>query len=697
MQAPSTRPDEPVRRYLSSFAVIFGLAGFALAQPVYDLILGTPEFLVARQNTPADLWWLVATLSFLAPVALTLPGMLPGRLGSWLGKSWFVLVAFALSSLFFAQLLQDALGQALYLFAATVAALGAACSWLLLFTRWRILGTVLAALALSFPVLFLLGIPELGDGEELVIPGSYLGQPVAELPPVVMILADELSLATLLDNNGEIDEKLFPNIHELQQNATWYRNTTTVADGTLEAVSAILTGRYPNISAVPATIASLPVNLFTLLGKHYEFNVTESLSRLCPRSRCPLESVPDRQRFSALLLDLTALFLHRVAPDDYRHRLPNVADNWSGFFAEKQEFFPGGWVAFAEGQAKTDRPGNFRRFVSAIERSARPRLNFIHILYPHVPYVYLPDGQNYGNHWLRGLEKERWGDSPWGVLNGKQRHFLQVQHFDQLLGELIRHLRSSGLFDDSLLVLLADHGATFRVNDLRRALSDRNTADILRVPLLIKAPGQKNPQVVDEAVMTVDILPTMLGMLGFEQAAIEFDGLDLTRETLAPGRERPVLSYKKREFSLFTEEELGIEEIVRENRSQLALDEPERALWQIGPQSDFHGLPLDSLCSEQSAGIRYAMSSVNPLPIASDEDYLPAFVSGTLAGEVAGEAPLPFVITQDNIIVASGESWYLRGIHHFFALVEPKFINRADWAPQPWVISGNVCKSEAKP
>jgi hypothetical protein len=604
-------------------------------------------------------------------------------------------LTFALCSLFMAQLLRDSLAHSVFLFSSATLALAAFFTWLLLFTRFRALGTALAALALVFPLLFMLNVPDLGDSGGLALDEAYAGTPRGELAPLVMVLVDELPLATLLREGGEIDPLLFPHIHELQQTSTWYRNTTTVADGTLEAVSAILTGRYPRLEAVPATIASLPVNLFTLLSPHYEFNVVESLSRLCPGTRCPADTMPTGQRFPALLLDLSALFLHRVSPDSFRHQLPNVSDNWSGFFAEKQEFFPEGWVAFAHGQATGNRPAMFRQFIDSIGETGQPGLNFIHILFPHVPYVYLPDGRNYGNHWLRGLENERWHDSPWGVLNGKQRHYLQARYFDALLGELMARLRSLDQFDDSLIVLVADHGAAFRVNQPRRALSPENLADILRVPLLIKAPHQARARLVDQPVMTIDIVPTLLSKLGFEQVDAPFDGANIDTAELPRERERPVLSYELREFKTFSQSELDVDALVRENREQLALDDPEKALWGIGPYSEYRGLPLDSLCKQRSPGIRISPSAVNPLADTAGEEYLPAFVSGMFRGELASGSPLPFVISQDDTIVASGQTWEFRDVHHFFALVSPDFIPAQGWSPSAWIVHGDSCAGQA--
>lgn len=54
MSQPPGRPT--VRRQL--LLLPLASCGFALAQPLYQLLLCTPMFLLARQNTPQDVWGL---------------------------------------------------------------------------------------------------------------------------------------------------------------------------------------------------------------------------------------------------------------------------------------------------------------------------------------------------------------------------------------------------------------------------------------------------------------------------------------------------------------------------------------------------------------------------------------------------------------------------------------------------------------
>ena len=674
---------------LFPFWLLVALTGFAIAQPIYDLILRNPEFLTARQNTNLDTWLLAISLTISLPLLLAVPATLLGKLYPQLGRSYLLSVAFVLSGLFFAQVFREFLGPWPWLFFPVVLGCALLFAWMLLYTRWRALAGLLTVIALVFPILFLVRGPDLDHSQAAGIPEAFVSKLGAVHAPVVMVVVDELSIATLLDSQGNIDQRLFPNIHRIQQSSDWYRDTISVADGTLDAVPAILTGWYPDTTDAHITVANTLVNLFTLLQGDYRMNVVESVTRLCPQAHCPVDEPRTSRRFTALLLDVSALYLHRVYPDRYKGALPVVTDNWSGFFTQKQEFFPGGWVEFASGQTLVDRPGAFSRFTDSIVSGTQPALNFFHFLFPHVPYAYLPDGKNYGLHWLRGLVDEQWQDSKWGVVSGRQRHFLQAQYLDAMLGGLLDHLEALDLFDQSMIVLVADHGISFQINDMRRALTRKNTADVLRIPLLIKNPHQSEPAIIDTPAMTIDVLPTMLASLGYEIDGLELDGVDLS---IAPGtRDRQAISYRAREYRTLATSDTDIGQAIRDHREQLKLDDPKRALWGIGPLADFGGSPLSDVCPRRLPGLTPVSSQASPVPAVSQEGFIPAFQSGWLRGEIPGDQPYPFVLTDEGIIVASGETWKLQEHWLYAALVEPGFARSKDWKPEVWVVTPEAC------
>lgn len=88
----------------------------------------------------------------------------------------------------------------------------------------------------------------------------------------------------------------------------------------------------------------------------------------------------------------------------------------------------------------------------------------------------------------------------------------EIRYIDAALGQLFASLRARGLYDNTLIVLTADHGEEFLDH---RGVSHGQTLydEMLRVPLIIRGPGL-TPRRVRDQVELIDILPTVLSLTG---------------------------------------------------------------------------------------------------------------------------------------------------------------------------------------
>jgi hypothetical protein len=205
------------------------------------------------------------------------------------------------------------------------------------------------------------------------------------------------------------------------------------------------------------------------------------------------------------------VFLHVVAPRAVRDQLPSLANNWRDFLPPDQ------WQRRWAHARIADRRTAALEFIDAIRGSdAQPTLYYLHALLPHEPYIYMRTGQQFtADTGLPGLNRfDRWTSEAWPVLQAYQRHLLQVEHVDALLQRLLERLRTEGLFDRSLVVITADHGASFRPGRPFRGLDRLTAPDVLGVPLFIKAPDQRSGRVDDRNLQAIDLLPTLASMLG---------------------------------------------------------------------------------------------------------------------------------------------------------------------------------------
>ena len=190
----------------------------------------------------------------------------------------------------------------------------------------------MSVLALA-PVLFLLNFLFVSPVSDLVLSkdGEGAESSSVENPvPVVVVLFDEFSGASLTGRDGRIDASRYPNFAKLARSSTWYRNATTVADETPEAVPAPLSGRRPAGDQLPIA-ADHPDNLFTMLGDRYRLNVSEPATDLCPERLCGGEGRAGADtRLRGLFDDLSVVSAYLVLPCSSRRPVRRGAESTTG-------------------------------------------------------------------------------------------------------------------------------------------------------------------------------------------------------------------------------------------------------------------------------------------------------------------------------------------------------------------------------
>jgi hypothetical protein len=95
------------------------------------------------------------------------------------------------------------------------------------------------------------------------------------------------------------------------------------------------------------------------------------------------------------------------------------------------------------------------------------------------------------------------------------------------------HLKKIDLYDRSLIVVTADHGASFKPGDFFRTVSSTNYPDIIHVPLFMKLPGKSSIAIIDKNVESIDILPTIAEALDIE-LKFQTDGKSALQEWQSP-------------------------------------------------------------------------------------------------------------------------------------------------------------------
>ncbi len=136
-----------------------------------------------------------------------------------------------------------------------------------------------------------------------------------------------------------------------------------------------------------------------------------------------------------------------------------------------------------------------------LHAAGKPFFSIVMTTSNHKPFTFRP-----------GLEKFGIPESGGGRAAG-------VRYADFALGEFLRHAEEHPWFDDTIFVVVADHGA-------RVYGAEQIPLRTYEIPLMIYAPEHVKPQRVDTLMTQIDVAPTVLGLLGLPYEA-PFFGQDV--------------------------------------------------------------------------------------------------------------------------------------------------------------------------
>ena len=464
-----------------------------------------------------------------------------------------------------------------------------------------------------------------------------------------MVVLDELPTMSLLDGTGHIDRELFPNLATLADRATWYRNHTTVSGETYFAVPALLSGTYPTSRSQVPTVAGHPHNLFTLLGDTYEIHAQERFTSLCPSDICR---------------GATKSSMAAVGP-----LLDDALNVWGGLASPNRDPKPEG-ISLGTNLV-TDGPADVRQFVRDLAPSRQPRLDYLHVLLPHVPWNWLPSGQRYDAPGLPGFTFGKWQTERHAEVS-HQRHLLQLQLTDALVGRIIGKLKQLGTYDRTLLVVTADHGVSFDARSQPRILSRTNYPEILWSPLFIKAPNQAEGATSDAAVRSIDLLPTLADMLGID-VPWRLDGtsaLDrgVTRPTRLRAQLEGGLAQLQSDDDFFDFDGVRGYRRVLESHVPRGQGGPDVAVLQTGRFGALVGQRLDAI--EVGAPVEYSSRldrAARYRAVVPEGDKPPVYISGS----VRTRRPGAVAISVNGVIGGWSESYnsLAKNQRSFFAMV----------------------------
>ena len=604
-----------------------------IAAPLLDLYGRNPAVFVANRSTPIQIVIFALLVTVVPPLLAVLVLFVTERMGGRAADiAYLTLVAISATATGMAisrQVVPESTAGALAL------GLGFAVFVVLVCRRIEQGLALFSLLGPAVLVMFFVISPTsrlLAEPEETSAGTEHIGRPA----PVVLIQLDELPTASLMDQDGGINEELFPNFARLAEEGNWYRNALSNSIATTSSVPAILTGKLGDPDASPSLVDH-PDNLFTLLGAGYEMHVVEWLTDLCPQELCKDFAGRGPARFGNLLADVGVVYGHLSLPISARTQLPSIDGSWKGFLgqADTRSSAPVdvGDLQVPKAGVRSGWIDSIERVIDGIEEGAPPAIHFAHLEAPHIPWRTNPSGTHYHRpeqyDEVDGVEiGGTWVDRPDLPRLGFQRHLYQLGFLDERLGALIQRLEDTGTWDDALVIVVADHGASFVPGQHRRWPREDNRADLFRVPLFVKLPGQTTGAVIDEPAFGIDIVPTIVDVLDVE-TDWEFDGQSLLTIEGTDRAHEPIYYCCNDEPASTDISEL-FEQVDRNHQWV-----PDQGSWTAvagaGPHAGLVGEQLEDIETTTSADLRWSLSQADELAeVDRATGWVPTYISGRL-------------------------------------------------------------------
>jgi arylsulfatase A-like enzyme len=261
-----------------------------------------------------------------------------------------------------------------------------------------------------------------------------------------------------------VDERVMPNLDALARGGVRFRRAYAQAPGTSRSVPSFLTSRLPS-----------------------QVSWTDSY-----------------RDYPALALDNRTLF---EALQDGGFHTVGVA---SHFYFD----VPGVTQGFDEfdnsGEASPDEAGRdvtsprivarVERLLPRLQRDGRRFALLVHLADAHAHYVPHPEVRHGGPEPTTSYEE----------------YSEEVSFVDLYLGRLFDALKQNGLSDNTMIVVISDHGEAFGLHRVggERSYYHLQTLydDLIRVPLVFSAPGLA-PREIQQPVGLIDLAPTVLDVL----------------------------------------------------------------------------------------------------------------------------------------------------------------------------------------
>ncbi len=358
---------------------------------------------------------------------------------------------------------------------------------------------------------------------------------------IIIIVFDALSAKNI--SLYGYKRNTMPNLSRIAEHATVYHNHFSGGNFTTPGVASLLTGTYPwthRAVGLGTTIAEdrKRKNLFSAFSRYYRLAYSHNnfVNSLLRQIREDVDYIkPQKDLFVRNNLafdrlfpwdnDIASVTWERAAKrgtDGYSYSLflSEIYERYTQSQLKKLgEDFPRGITRIGEDDYFLLEDG-INWVKGRVTRIQQPFIGYFHFLPPHRPYcprrqyrgAFDKDDVGYLINKPKHVFNQSGNDNPISLnYQATQRQWYDefILYSDSELGRLYDSLQGSGLLDNTWFIFTSDHGEMFE----RGIFGHRTPAlfqPVVRVPLVIVEPGQRERRDIHALTSAVDLLPTLM-------------------------------------------------------------------------------------------------------------------------------------------------------------------------------------------
>lgn len=318
---------------------------------------------------------------------------------------------------------------------------------------------------------------------------------------IFLIIFDELSLDFILNENNKIKDELI-NLNKFADDSYFFINAHSSFDFTSKAILSLLTyGESLNNEIIKnknhyfKDITLYDNNLYKDISKTHKINLFSSYDychyHIKYIDNC-IAKINHKTNLSSSINNYFYFLYLYSGPRFIINRLHNM--NIINKEGSMKDYF-------------INEINLINQFTSSINLNTDEK-NFylLHTNITHQPWVIDKNGKIKLENFIEEEDKIK------NINKLKDIYMETILYADKKLGEIFKFLKNNKIYDNSLIIILSDHGISFDKNIFLRMNGQANN-QISKVPLIIKKPFQDKPEVINKYANIIDLGSTIVNSL----------------------------------------------------------------------------------------------------------------------------------------------------------------------------------------